>query len=150
MLDLIGEKFGELTVTSLAGSHNGYSYWTCQCDCGNTIEVRGTSLTQGKSSQCIKCARSNNGKRNRKDDQLVALVRVYTNYKRQAKQRGLSFEITKEEFSILINSNCFYCNTPPSNSLLVYRRTKDGAPFLYNGIDRVNNDVGYTVDNCVP
>lgn len=41
--------------------------------------------------------------------------------------------ITEEEFKKLSHSNCYYCNaTGP------------------NGIDRVNNAIGYNLSNCVP
>lgn len=47
--DLTGMRFGRLTVLREAESRicgqQKYRYWECQCDCGNIIEVRGTSLT---------------------------------------------------------------------------------------------------------
>lgn len=47
--DLTGRKFGKLTVVGEAepryiGSQK-VRYWICKCDCGKTLEVRGTSLT---------------------------------------------------------------------------------------------------------
>lgn len=48
-------------------------------------------------------------------------------------------------FSAIITSNCFYCNSPPVS--LFKRRD---ATVLYNGIDRMGNEGGYTFDNCIP
>lgn len=51
--DLTGQKFGRLTVISAASTSGrpGLSY-TCKCDCGNTVQVRGDSLTSGSTQSC--------------------------------------------------------------------------------------------------
>ena len=44
--DLRGQKFNRLTVlyrTYNNTSHQG-AIWKCQCDCGNTVNVRGDAL----------------------------------------------------------------------------------------------------------
>jgi hypothetical protein len=55
----------------------------------------------------------------------------FNQYKNNAKYRGLIFELTKEQFEELIDGNCFYCGD------------KGG------GVDRVDNNIGYIVSNCV-
>lgn len=67
-------------------------------------------------------------------------------YRHSAKRRGYTYDLSKEEFVQLVNSSCHYCGSPPSNK----GTTKKGIPYLYNGIDRVDNTTGYTVDNSVP
>lgn len=50
-LDLVGSKFGSLTVTERRGSdENGQSLWLCQCDCGTEKIVRGHDLKGGTKS----------------------------------------------------------------------------------------------------
>ena len=56
-------------------------------------------------------------------------------YRHSAKIRGLQFALTKPEFKQLLSSLCHYCYAEPSP---------------VNGIDRVDNDAGYTPENCVP
>lgn len=34
-LNLLGQKYGRLTVIAEAPSQNGNGAWICQCDCGN-------------------------------------------------------------------------------------------------------------------
>jgi hypothetical protein len=68
-------------------------------------------------------------------------------YKNDARLRGLEFSLTKEEFLTLTKSNCFYCGTEPKQ---IHRRTRSPVPYVYNGIDRLNNKIGYIPDNCVP
>lgn len=50
--NLVGEKFGRWVVLKKAPSRNGASYWKCRCDCGVEKEVKGQSLTSGKSQSC--------------------------------------------------------------------------------------------------
>lgn len=53
MLNLIGQKFGRLTVTSLNRrvKYKG-AYWNCKCDCGNTSVVIGQNLRNGHTKSC--------------------------------------------------------------------------------------------------
>lgn len=57
--NLLGQRFGKLTVTGFAGyfaSSLGaqlHAYWTCRCDCGNEmIRIKATSLTGGRTKSC--------------------------------------------------------------------------------------------------
>lgn len=51
--DLIGRRFGHLTVIESAGaSASGNLTWWCRCDCGNTTRTVGTDLRLGRSETC--------------------------------------------------------------------------------------------------
>lgn len=57
--NIIGQKFNRLTVLEDTGKRkNGSVIWLCQCDCGNTCEVCGGSLTRTnrptRSCGCLK------------------------------------------------------------------------------------------------
>lgn len=55
----IGNRYGKLLVLERAvGKNNNEAYWKCQCDCGNIIITRGSSLRAGKTTSCGKCLRS--------------------------------------------------------------------------------------------
>lgn len=58
-------------------------------------------------------------------------------YKAGAKERNLEFMLTLEQFEILTSQPCHYCGQ--------YTKNKN-----FCGIDRVNNDAGYVLTNCVP
>ncbi len=51
--DLTGKTFGKWTVLShdYANTHRVH-YWKCQCECGNIVSVKGSSLTRGESKSC--------------------------------------------------------------------------------------------------
>lgn len=66
---------------------------------------------------------------------------LYIIYKKScAQKRGYSFEITFEEFVNLTQQNCQYCGAPPSCN---------HKGFLFNGLDRIDNNAGYTIDNVI-
>lgn len=52
MIDLVGNKFGKLTVLRQYGSKNGKRFWMCLCDCGNTSIVSTNQLTSGHTKSC--------------------------------------------------------------------------------------------------
>ena len=68
-------------------------------------------------------------------------------YARGARRRGLEYNLTRDEFKTLIESNCHYCGTEP-NTLNHVSRVKDNE-FYRNGIDRVDNSKGYISTNVV-
>jgi hypothetical protein len=60
----------------------------------------------------------------------------YTHYLSRALKKNLEFTLTKEEFINFTNDDCFYCD-------------KSASMFHSNGVDRLNNNSGYTTSNCV-
>lgn len=50
--NLVGKRFGMLSVLSLLGSHSRHVYWLCRCDCGNEAEVPTGSLNSGNTKSC--------------------------------------------------------------------------------------------------
>lgn len=51
--NLIGERFGYLTVIDMSKNKTGTNYkWICKCDCGNEVEVAGADLVCGKIKSC--------------------------------------------------------------------------------------------------
>lgn len=61
------------------------------------------------------------------------LVSQYHGYKKRAKEKSIVFELSKDECSNFYNTNCYYC----------------GDFYLGLGIDRVDNSLGYKLDNVV-
>jgi hypothetical protein len=50
-IDLTGQRFGRLTVRSLARRRYP-AVWRCECDCGTVREIVGKSLLRGLSNSC--------------------------------------------------------------------------------------------------
>lgn len=55
--ELIGKRFGKLTVTKYTGKNSRNSHtFECKCDCGNIVfNVQAYSLTNGHTKSCGKC-----------------------------------------------------------------------------------------------
>jgi very-short-patch-repair endonuclease len=51
-IDLMGQRFGRLVVTSRMPNRNGNAVWLCKCDCGNDTIVLGSQLRGGKTISC--------------------------------------------------------------------------------------------------
>lgn len=50
--DLLGKKYGRLTVVARNGSKNKRVLWDCVCDCGNKITVSENALVSGNTLSC--------------------------------------------------------------------------------------------------
>lgn len=72
---------------------------------------------------------------------------VLRNYQRHARDRGLAWQLTREQFRTLTQQPCHYCGLLPSQIL---SRTKYNGVYIHTGVDRASNRHGYTPDNCVP
>ncbi|KKN54331.1 hypothetical protein LCGC14_0593090 [marine sediment metagenome] len=72
-----------------------------------------------------------------------ALVR---RYKYSAKRRNLEFDLSLGDCEKLFGNVCYYCGSNPQQ--IITQKNYNGY-FEYNGIDRVNNAKGYTVENVV-
>jgi hypothetical protein len=60
----------------------------------------------------------------------------FTDCKRYAKSRGLEWAISFEDYCHLLNYKCTYCGGP--------------LPETKVGLDRIDNNKGYSLDNVVP
>ena len=141
LIDMKGKQFSNWTVMEIsAKTTHKKVYWDCQCKCGRIIPVDGTALRSGKSKGCG-CERLNR----RLPDGVAAFNALYRAYEQRADNRGYSFDLTKDEFKKLVTYSCKYCGEIPRQEY----KSKTTS-FIYNGVDRVNNSLGYSVDNCVP
>lgn len=156
-LDLIGIKFGRLTVVSTTFSEtNVLCLWNCVCECGGKKIVSTRHLRLGKVRSCG-CL--NNEKR---AERAFEMSKKNTKYDpsistaRRVWHRGYP-DMLFEDFLTLSQQNCFYCNVPPNNIANTAKNdmksaalTKTLADFKYNGLDRVDNTKPHSKENCVP
>lgn len=130
---------------------NGYSVWEAKCDfCGKVKEFPSYYFKREHCSCECEGWRSEwadkIGRKPMPNHQSHVNI-IYCHYKRGAEDRGLAFELTKEQVRSLIEQDCYYCGQKP-----VVRYTAEGCAgeYEWNGIDRVDNTKGYMMDNCVP
>src|SRR5208282_6389332 len=80
--------------------------------------------------------------------EIAAQRCLLSSYKSGAKDRSLDWSLTDGEFVVLIQGNCHYCGSAPDQKYALCTR-KPPIFYLYNGVDRVRNEVGYNFGNCV-
>lgn len=147
--DYTGQRFGSLVAIRWVGSKatsdgRRQGCWLCRCDCENEVIVPRVNLRDGNSKSCG-CAKYGRGSK------LVigaaAFNKLLGIYQRGARERNLSWELTKEDFRLLTSLNCAYCGTSPA-------RTVRGGPYSgdyqWNGVDRVDSSGPYRLGNVVP
>jgi len=159
-----GQKFGSLTFIERLptdGAWGDIAKWSC--DCGEVVSRRITHVRKGTISSCG-CALGN-GMTNHD----FFILHQFKVYQRGAKVRGLDFSLTLERFEVLVDGVCAYCGCPPSTEYSPTFRSygwrkkpraakpgnkprKISLPkdtVWLNGVDRVDNSIGYTVENSV-
>lgn len=144
--DYAGRKYGMVTFTrpKLERNLEGRHLWEGICDCGNYVErvpvKLADSVRKGWLPNCG-CHPIN-----KLPPGVSGQNHILLTYKNSAKKRGFEWGLTDEDAIILFAGDCVYCGTPPSNTR---RAKRANGIFQYNGIDRVNNDEGYTLSNSV-
>lgn len=142
--NLAGAIFGRWVVVSEAKRYGNHTHWSCRCVCGVTRTVEASSLVAGLSKSCGCLAAENAAKRLTKHQGNVAETHLIHVYKKSASVRGRLWALDRVTAHSLFISPCVYCGIKPST-----RATSRKHEFWYNGIDRVNNELGYVSGNVV-
>lgn len=141
--DLTGKKFGRLNVIKLGYTKNKQNHWECKCDCGNTTIVKARYLNSKSTTSC--------GCYRREYHSLEPYRGRYNLMVRTSKTRNEHLGIMSfPEFLALIKSNnsCHYCGENVEwqpHQCYKNRNLSKGGYYL----DRKDNSIGYTKDNCV-
>lgn len=127
--------------------HGGAIFWECQCVCGTYRKVRSSSIKNFDPQLRYSCGCD------KADSRSVdtCYKNTYAVYRRNARKRSIPFYLTYEDFCKLITKSCIYCGTTGGNTFVrKYKTPPEIVEYKYNGIDRINSDLPYTLDNSVP
>lgn len=138
-IDRTGEKFGKLTVIRrVENAPGGITRWECLCECGNTTVVRSRNLISGsvKSCGCLTGGKTTHN---------MSKTRLYQTWS-------------------AIKARCYYRGQPAYKSYGArgikmcdeWRKSFEAfAEWAFSSgyrddltIERIDNDKGYTADNC--
>jgi len=112
LINRIGERYERLLIIAEGKTdHLNKKYWVCQCDCGNEIEVRGDSITSGKSRSCG-CLQKDELALRKKHGYRYGSDSYKTHHKDLRLQR--KYGITLEDYFEIIDSQdgqCAICGT---------------------------------------
>lgn len=154
--DIVGKKFNRLTVVAFSHYANSgkTKHYLCRCDCGTEKVIYGGSVSTGRTRSCGCLHREVSRKYE------VATVNFqYAQHKKSGKDRGFG-HLPFEDWLDLVMQRCHYCDqreirnyVRTSGSKSKLRVSAEDLPrydAVMVGVDRVNNDLGYTLENCVP
>jgi hypothetical protein len=147
--NLVGIKFGRLTVIERAAAHTGSEnkygkkrnayhprvYWKCRCDCGNFVEPNSDNLKSGNTISCG-CARKKHGMCGTKEE------RLFSGAKGRAKKEGLPFNLALED--VVIPEFC-----PVFPNLRLNRDAKVNRQKDSPSLDKIQPHLGYVKGNVV-
>lgn len=150
----VGKRFNRFTVLEFVRREGSTVYFfKCKCDCGTVGEYRIGSLVSKTGTVSCGCftrernATAHTGNTYRRlGFSEGAANRLFDRYKADAIKKGVSFELDKDAFLSLSKGECFYCKTPPAQ---IHVARNGYGNYVFNGVDRVNNAVGYKKENCV-
>lgn len=144
--EMAGLRFGRLIVIDYShiNPSNRRIMWKCICDCGNEKIADGVYLRNGKVKSCGCLVGEYLANLTRKEDSGFKLL--LRQYKSSAKARGYDFDLSEDTFKKLTSGDCFYCGDKPKK---VSVKLSEYGKYIFNGIDRLENSLGYSETNCV-
>lgn len=143
--NIIHQKFGRLFVLEkTTNSKHGFARWKCKCDCGQETIVYGVHLIHKKTTSCG-CY---NKEQTRNKLSKNPFLGTYNRLLNAAKRTNRECSITYEDYLAYTKiPTCTYCNHPLK--WIPYKRRKDPDAYAGYNLDRKDNAVGYTNENCV-
>lgn len=144
--NLIGRKFGILTVIEKSYRKGRHQYWKCQCDCGNIVDARQDALKSGRTSHCgcltKKILSISHSKRSNYSMSKTRIYKIWVLMRKRCKNQNDPHYMDYGGRGITV------CDEWDKS----FENFKEWA--LANGykdnltIDRINNDKGYFPNNC--
>ena len=135
-VDISGKRFGKLTAIKRT-IKNGNTHWICRCDCGRETTVLTNKLLSGRTTSCGCKRRPYNGESKKE------LYRHYRSMKSRCSPNYHNHNVYYDK-GIRV---CDEWNKPDSYPIFREWALKNGYKDGLS-LDRINNDLGYSPDNC--
>jgi hypothetical protein len=140
-VDLVGQRFGRLVVTDYSHCDHRGALWLCVCDCSKPHLARSWNLRSGKTRSCG-CLRVESRATARKTHgcSRTAMHNAWYNMLRRCTEQDGATADAYSKRGITVCERWqkfenFLSDMPP-------------RPTPKHSIDRINNDKGYSPDNC--
>lgn len=157
-----GDIFGRLTIIGKDNNSTpGNPFYMVKCSCDNKIvSVRGSSLREGNTISCGCFQKEARFKSSGVSSWNTVIMRC----KKGAESRNHTFDLSSEYFISISIQDCHYCGSKPKkynkyllkNGSNAHPRSSlnkeniDRSWIELNGLDRIDNNVGYIEGNVVP
>ena len=137
-IDLTGQRFGRLVVLRRTGTSGyGQPKWACACECGQATEVFGNSLRSGKSKSCG-CLQ-----RDTASTHGASSTAEFTIWQMMLQRCG---NPKHRSFSRYGGRGITVCDR--WSSFEHFLADMGERPSPEHTIDRIDNDAGYSPQNC--
>lgn len=146
--DLSGKRFGRLTVLDVFDKGKGYVKWNCICDCGNKTIVLSNNLRRGHTTSCG-CFQNEVRLKNHTKHNLHG-TRIYGVW---SKIKGRCYNPNDPRYHRYGGRGIEMCEEWKNDAKLFAEWSyangyDDSAPYGMCTIDRIDNDKGYSPENC--
>jgi len=141
IIPMIGKIFGQLTVIREVNKQSNRKMWECHCICGKIIpSICGHDLRSGHTTSCGCAKRSDN-------PQKTTIGKIF-------RSDYADGNLLLDDFYTLSQLSCSYCGISPSNLRKYSWKSRPdhyngGGDFLFNGLDRINNDLPHNLENVI-
>jgi hypothetical protein len=152
-INYVGHTFGPMTVVarSTGRKHRGETrsetLWVARCQCGREREFTITGLGMFRSGKQKGCGPGCPVSSLQLPAGEAGLSLLVKQYRQGAQVRGHHWGLTRESARALFVQPCSYCGAPPAQE---QKTSTPNGTFVYNGIDRIDNTLGYVEGNVVP
>lgn len=145
-VDLSGKRFGRLTVIGIDDRNTKKTYYFCQCDCGNVKSIRSDGLTSGTVKSCG-CLHSESARENveKNHKHKMSGTRPYEIWQGM---KGRCYNIHDARYDRYGGRGITVCDEWKDDFSAFYKWALDNGYSDDLTIDRIDNDKGYSPDNC--
>ena len=148
MIDLVGQKYGRLTVVEFVKLENHKTFWKCVCDCGLTVVAKGNSLRSGNTKSCGCLKREMAADRGRKNkvhgeshDKRTRLYTIWCGMRQRCNNPN------REAYPLYGGKGVKLCEEWDNYSCFKGWAMTNGYEDSLS-IDRIDPSKGYSPDNC--
>lgn len=143
--DLTGNKYGMLTVIKFAYTKNKKSYWLCKCDCGNEKVIRQDSFKNNREHKTLSCGCFNKKQKSEAKTHGMSNTKLYHVW---AGMKDRCFNKNNSHFKDYGGRGIKVCDEWTQNFENFYNWSKDNGYEEGLSIDRIDNNKGYSPENC--
>lgn len=143
MKDLSGKNFGRLTVIKFLRIEKHRAIWLCKCECGNLTEVTTSRLTSGNTKSCgclqKECAIESHKTHGQYQSRLY---RIWGSMKRRCYNKNY------KRYKDYGSRGIVVCQEWLEDFMSFYNWAMDNGYRDDLTIDRIDNNKGYSPNNC--